>query len=59
MGNPNEERIMRILRKFFIAFAAAIVAMASGVLVAQADSTPTVYDTPGGQKSAGRLWDTT
>lgn len=50
---------MKILRKVLAVSAAAVVALASGVLVAQADSTPTVYNTPGGQISNGRLWDTT
>lgn len=50
---------MRVLRKFLVTFAAVIVAMASGVLVAHADSTPSVYNTPGGQISDGRLWNTT
>ena len=50
---------MHLLRRLFATSAAAIVAMASGVLVAHADSAPTVYDTPGGHVSAGRLWDTT
>ena len=49
---------MHAFRKLFAASAAAIVAMASGVLVAHADSTPSVYNTPGGQISGGRLWDT-
>ncbi len=49
---------MHAVRKLLATSAAAIVAMASGVLVAHAD-TPSVYDTPGGQISAGRLWDTT
>ena len=49
---------MNILREFLAIFATAIVTMASGVLVAQADSTPAVYNTPGGQISNGRLWDT-
>lgn len=50
---------MRAFRKLFATSAAAIVAMASGVLVAHADTTPSVYNTPGGQISAGRLWNTT
>ncbi len=50
---------MHAVRKLLATSAAAIVAMASGVLVAHADSAPTVYDTPGGHVSAGRLWDTT
>lgn len=50
---------MHAFRKLFATSVAAIVAMASGVLVAHADSTPTVYNTPGGQISAGRLWNTT
>ncbi len=35
---------MKILRKFLAGCVVAIVATASGVLVAQADATPTVYD---------------
>ena len=50
---------MHVLRKLLAASAAAIVAVASGVLVAHADTTPTVYNTPGGQISGGRLWNTT
>lgn len=50
---------MRWLHKLAVAAAVAAVAMAGGTLVAQADSTPTVYDTPGGQISGGRLWNTT
>ncbi|RMB62004.1 hypothetical protein [Tessaracoccus antarcticus] len=50
---------MHAFRKLFAASAAAIVAMASGVLVAHADSAPSVYTTPGGQISQGRLWNTT
>ena len=50
---------MHVFRKLFAASAAAIVAMASGVLVAHADSAPSVYTTPGGQISQGRLWNTT
>ena len=49
---------MHFVRKLFAVSAAAVVAMASGVLVAHADSTPSVYNTPGGQISGGRLWDT-
>ncbi|MEO7587918.1 MAG: hypothetical protein ABIS84_07800, partial [Arachnia sp.] len=51
--------MMHVFRKLFAASAAAIVAMASGVLVAHADSAPSVYTTPGGQISQGRLWNTT
>ena len=50
---------MHAVRKLLATSAAAIVAMASGVLVAHAETTPSVYNTPGGQISAGRLWDTT
>ncbi len=50
---------MHAFRKLFAASAAAIVAMVSGITVAQADTTPSVYNTPGGQISAGRLWNTT
>ncbi len=50
---------MHAFRKLVAASAAAIVVMASGVPVAQADSTPPVYTTPGGQISDGRLWNTT
>ncbi len=50
---------MKILRRLFAASAAVIVAMASGVLVAHGDSTPSVYTTPGGQILNGRLWNTT
>lgn len=50
---------MHAFRKLFATSAAAIVAMASGALVAHAETTPTVYNTPGGQISAGRLWNTT
>ncbi len=50
---------MHAFRKLFAASAAAIVAMASGVLVAHGDSTPSVYTTPGGQISNDRLWNTT
>lgn len=50
---------MSILRKILATAAAIVVAMASGGLVAQADSTPSVYNTPGGQISGGRLWNTT
>ncbi len=50
---------MNGFRKVLATCAAVIVTMASGVLVAHADSTPSVYDTPGGHESAGRLWDTT
>ena len=50
---------MRAFRKLLAASAAAIVAMASGVLVAHGDSTPSVYTTPGGQSVNGRLWNTT
>ena len=42
---------MNILRRVLVVIVAAIVAMASGVLVAHADSTPTVYNTPGGRES--------
>ncbi len=49
---------MHVFRKLLAVSAAAIVAMASGVTVAQADSTPSVYDTPGGQISGDRLWRT-
>lgn len=50
---------MNILRRLLTASAAAIVALAPGALVAHADSTtPTVYNTPGGQFSGGRLWNT-
>lgn len=50
---------MHIVQKLFITFAAVIVAMASGVTVANADSAATVYNTPGGQSVNGRLWNTT
>ncbi len=50
---------MRIFHKILAVSAAVVVAMASGVPVAQADSTPSVYTTPGGQISQGRLWNTT
>lgn len=50
---------MNILRKLLAVSAAVVVAGASGTVVAHADSTPTVYNTPGGQMSGGRLWDTT
>ena len=50
---------MNGLRKLLAASAAAVMAVASGALVAHADTTPTVYNTPGGQISEGRLWNTT
>ncbi len=49
---------MHVFRKLLAVSAAAIIAVASGVPVAQADSTPSVYDTPGGQISGDRLWRT-
>lgn len=49
---------MKILRKFLAISAAVVVALASGVTVAQAASPPTVYDTPGGHISGERLWNT-
>ncbi|MDO5735294.1 MAG: hypothetical protein Q4P15_02340 [Propionibacteriaceae bacterium] len=49
---------MHVFRKLVAVSAAAVVAMASGVTVAQANLTPSVYNTPGGQFSAGRLWNT-
>ncbi len=50
---------MHLLRRLLAVSAATVVAMASGVLVAQADSTPDPYVSPGGHISGGRLWDTT
>ncbi len=50
---------MPIFRRLLAVSAAAVVAMASGVLVAHADPTPSVYNTPGGQIVNGRLWNTT
>ena len=50
---------MSLLRKFAATATAAVVMMAGGAVVAQADGTPSVYDTPGGQISGGRLWNTT
>ncbi len=50
---------MKVFRRLFAASAAVVVAMASGVLVAHGDSTPSVYTTPGGQILNGRLWNTT
>lgn len=52
---------MNILRRLLAVSAAAVMALASGALVAHADTygTPTVYNTPGGQISQGRLWNTT
>jgi len=50
---------MKVFRRLFAASAAVVVAMASGVLVAHGDTTPSVYTTPGGQISNGRLWNTT
>lgn len=50
---------MKIFRKWLASCVVAIVATASGVLVAHAETTPTVYNTPGGHESAGRLWNTT
>lgn len=50
---------MHVLRKMLAATAAALTVLASGALVAHADSTPSVYNTPGGQFSAGRMWNTT
>ena len=38
---------MHVLRKLLAASAAAVMAVASGALVAHADTTPTVYNTPG------------
>ncbi len=49
---------MKIFRKLLAGCVVAIVATMSGVTVAQADSTPSVYDTPGGQISGARLWQT-
>lgn len=49
---------MHAFRKLIAVSAAAIVMLASGVPVAHGDSTPSVYTTPGGQISGGRLWNT-
>ena len=40
---------MSLLRKFAATATAAVVMMAGGAVVAQADGTPSVYDTPGGR----------
>ncbi len=50
---------MKIFRRLLAASAAVIVAMASGVLVAHGDSTPSIYTTPGGHIANGRQWNTT
>lgn len=50
---------MHVFPKLLAVSAAVIVAMASGALVAHGDTTPSVYTTPDGQISNGRLWDTT
>lgn len=50
---------MHAFRKLFAVSAAVIIAMTSGALVSHADSTPSVYTTPGGQISGGRQWNTT
>lgn len=49
---------MNLLRRLAAVGTAAVMVMAGGTLVARADDTPSVYNTPGGQISGDRLWNT-
>ena len=49
---------MNAFRRFTATTAVAVVMVTGGALVAHADTPPTVYNTPGGQQSQGRLWNT-